>query len=97
MKIVQYNIFQPHTPNLLRLADAIWRRLELGDQSLRERMCTDSLWTGSLFGEKNSKEREGKGEELFPLPNSLLDQRPVHRLVHWTWENLDCSQSSIFP
>ena len=24
---------------------------------------TSSLWTGSLFGEKNSKEREGKGRE----------------------------------
>ena len=30
-----------------------------------------SLWAGSLFGEKNSEEREG---------SSLLDQRPVHRL-----------------
>lgn len=49
MKIVQYNIFQPHTPNLLRLADAIWRRLELGDQSLRERMCTEREKTLILF------------------------------------------------
>ena len=44
----------------------------------------NSLWTGSLFGEKNSKEREGKGGErafsLFPLSSSPLDQRPVHRL-----------------
>ena len=40
-----------------------------------------SLWTGSLFGEKNSKEREGKGRGgAFPLPSSPLDQRPVHRL-----------------
>ena len=46
---------------------------------------TSSLWTGSLFGEKNSKEREGKGGReafsLFPLPSSPLDQRPVHRLL----------------
>lgn len=49
MKIAQYNIFQPHTPNLLRLADAIWRRLELGDQSLRERMCTERGKTLILF------------------------------------------------
>ena len=43
-----------------------------------------SLWTGSLSGEKNSKEREGKlfpfPFPLFPFPNSPLDQRPVHRL-----------------
>ena len=50
-----------------------------------------SLWTGSLFGEKNSKERKGKvgwgGEafSLFPLPSSPLDQRPVHRLTI-TWK-----------
>ena len=32
-----------------------------------------SLWTGSLFGEKNSKE------------SSPLDQRPVHRLNSYCW------------
>ena len=30
------------------------------DRQVRER---ESLWTGSLFGEKNCKEREGGGEE----------------------------------
>ena len=41
-----------------------------------------SLWTGSLFGEKNSEEREGKrgGGVLFPFPIPL-DQRPVHGLM----------------
>ena len=42
---------------------------------LHEIRKKSSLWTGSLSGEKNSKEREGNGGA-----NSPLDQRPVHRL-----------------
>ena len=40
------------------------------DAQIEEECRRTSLWTGSLFGEKNS--------------NSLLDQRPVHRLRRTT-------------
>ena len=75
----------------------IWGKNSLGPRDpKRIRRAEYSLWTGSLFGGKNSKEREGKwrgGREafsLFPLPSSPLDQRPVDRLrgimrpMRWT-------------
>ena len=53
----------------------VWNR----SPSERER---ESLWTGSLFGEKNCKEREGKGGvgEREPVDKHLqIDLRPLFR------------------
>ena len=56
LKVYTWNI--KHTCS--HMDYGIAQKFDLGRQDWRSLF---SLWTGSLFGEKNSKEREGKGGE----------------------------------